>query len=82
MKINEEKVIQYRTKHPNCLYCQYLARDRYILYYCQAKQKTFLIGNRIRAWKCPLYTPRLDDLDFAVRAFNAAIEAGVVDLDI
>lgn len=31
---------------------------------------------------CPLYAPRLDDLDFAVRAFNAAIEAGVVDLDI
>ena len=49
MKINEEKVIQYRTKHPNCLYCQYLSRDRYILYYCQAKQKTFLIGNRIKA---------------------------------
>jgi hypothetical protein len=82
MEINKEKVIQYRIKHPNCLYCQYLSKDRYILYHCQAKQKTFLVGNRVKARKCPLYTPQVDDLDFAVKAFKEATEAGVIDFDI
>lgn len=82
MIITEEKVLKYRQKHPNCLYCQYLAPDRYILYFCKAKNKTFLFGNRIKARHCPIYTPQLNDLDFAVKAFNAAVEAGVIDLDI
>ena len=82
MKINKETVMQYRIKHPNCLYCQHLAKDRYILYYCNAKKKSFLLGNRIKAKKCSLYVPQENDLDIAVPAFERAIKEGAVRLDI
>ena len=82
MKINKETVMQYRIKHPNCLYCQHLAKDRYILYYCNAKKKSFLLGNRIKAKRCSLYAPQENDLDIATLAFDLAVEEGVVKLDI
>lgn len=66
----KEDILSYRIKHPNCMYCDYLAQDRYILYYCKKKQKTFLFGNRIKARRCLDYCPRINDLDLAIETLK------------
>lgn len=66
----KEDVLNYRIKHPNCMYCNYLTQDRYVLYYCKEKQKAFLFGNKIRAKHCPNYSPRTTDLELALETLK------------
>lgn len=68
--MNAEEVLECRIKRPNCMYCQFINTDRYILYYCNKKQKSFLVGNRYKARRCPYYNPKVDDLELAASVVN------------
>lgn len=76
MEINDVTILKYRIKHPNCLYCQHLAEDRYVLYHCKQTHKNFLFGNRIKAYRCKYYVPKTNDLEIAKEAFKKMQKMG------
>lgn len=62
----KEDILNYRTKHPNCIYCEYLNGNRFF-YFCEKTKVKFLFNNICRAKKCKEYFPKVKDLKLAVR---------------
>lgn len=62
----EKEILKERFSHPNCMYCKFLNTSGFF-YKCNKQNKRFLLNNIIRAKKCSIYFPRLNDLKMAAK---------------
>lgn len=66
----KEDILNYRIKHPNCSYCQFLSVNKFS-YNCKKKniKKIFLFNNEAKF--CKEYVPRTDNLELTAEIVSA-----------